>query len=578
MSKVLKHCGPNRVVKPRTGNCVLISNVEIKKLLKEGYIVESPSGPPGPAGPGPKPVVPKPSKPSKVIEKCPDGVRYRNPKTNRCVMLLNKDIQELLRRGYTLQDGFKLIDVDIKKVDVTDPDVIDDADAKVIVPENVDNVTQLVICGKNKVINPQTGRCIDLNGPTGKKLTSKPYVIVNPPELPKPSPKPPKPSPKPVEPSPKPVVPKSVSSKLNKLDVNEDGYVSIKEYLDSVQSLGESEKPEGAFYHFSQTYFGISFIVALIINKMAPINDIACIPITQLCTFVNKKRKQVKLIRGETDKITETVYMERCLHMRDEPSFKDFTFRRDFSYYLSTILIAGVPFYDVNNKKRLKSIYNNMAVLVSPSLRDQVMKCKQDKKRMVICNVALYSNSIFAKYEIDPEDKIGHSNLVIFDMDRRIVERFDPHGNNTYTKVYDTDDDTTKRKDFKFGLKDKKLISKALFDQAVIDTMLQAELKKILPEFTYKGVNETVPYLGPQIKADAYNGLCLTWSYMYAVLRILNADMSPAEVTIRMIQGSSKDVLDKILRFQKFMIKLLQKEDPHMLQYYISDKLSALNK
>ena len=160
-------------------------------------------------------------------------------------------------------------------------------------------------------------------------------------------------------------------------------------------------------------------------------------------------------------------------------------------------------------------------------------------------------------------------------MERRIMERFDPRGNNTYTKVYDTDDDTLLRKDFKFGLKDKKLKSKALFqfDQAIIDKKLQVELQKMFPEFTYKGVNETVPYLGPQIKADAYDGLCITWSYMYAILRILNADMSPAEVTVRMIQGSSQDVLDKLLRFQKFMIRLLQKQPKNIISTYFEDML-----
>ena len=110
----------------------------------------------------------------------------------------------------------------------------------------------------------------------------------------------------------------------------------------------------------------------------------------------------------------------------------------------------------------------------------------------------------------------------------------------------------------KFGINKKK--SKALFNQFLIDKELSNKFKKELPNYTYYGTNDTTPYLGPQIKADEYAGLCVTWSCMYMVLRLLNPDLEPADITIKMIDGTPKELRNRILRFQKFIIRTLSKE------------------
>ena len=64
--------------------------------------------------------------------------------------------------------------------------------------------------------------------------------------------------------------------------------------------------------------------------------------------------------------------------------------------------------------------------------------------------------------------------------------------------------------------------------------------------------------MGPQIKVDEYDGLCVTWSCMYMILRLLNPDLNPADVTVKMIDGSPKQIKNRVLRFQKFIIRTLQ--------------------
>ena len=183
---------------------------------------------------------------------------------------------------------------------------------------------------------------------------------------------------------------------------------------------------------------------------------------------------------------------------------------------------------------------------------------------MVVCDLTLLSSDDFKK--------TSHANVLIFDTKRKTIERFDPHGGSEYSDtklVYDNDNnDIIGRKDFKFGkklnsfgiLKPGKKKSSALFNQVFIDLKLQTRLQVELPNYRYYGTNDTTPYLGPQIKADEFGGLCVTWSCMYMVLRLLNPDLTPAEVTIKMIDGTPEQLKDRILKFQKFIIRTVSKE------------------
>ena len=143
-----------------------------------------------------------------------------------------------------------------------------------------------------------------------------------------------------------------------------------------------------------------------------------------------------------------------------------------------------------------------VGTLGSISILEGIRNCEKDNKYMVVCDLTLLMTQDFSD--------ASHSNVLIFDTKRKTIERFDPHGANEYSNLklaYDTERNSTGRKDFKFGNNNNnKLKSSALFNQVSIDLKLKKYMKRVLPNYTYYGTNDTTPYLGPQLKADEYAG------------------------------------------------------------------------
>ena len=526
-----KNCPRGKVVNPATGRCVFKDSPVLKKTLKPSkpspmkiVQVKGP-GPVGPVGP------------SKVLIKCGKDM-YINPKTKRCVQLKNKDIQKLLKQGYTFSDPSGPSGPVIDKVPINDKDNKNDPGVKVLVPPDSDNMVKLVYCGPGKVINPVTGRCVLLSGPMGKKLTSVPYVIVNPPSGPQKVPyfKEPKKVPK-------------LKGPLTSLDQDGDNYISVREYLDAVESKGPQEKSSVNFAFYNQRDLGILFILTLIKNQRGPIHKIGCIPLYHLCVYKNRNGTYYTM---KNINIYGKLSCDRTAEFYEGSTVNTY----------ASIIIFDAP---MNTSKTSK----DMTILTPPNLAELIRNCEKDNKYMVVSDLTLM--------QTDDPTQTSHANVLIFDTQRKTIERFDPHGGNEYSDVklaYDTtiNTDSYGRKDFmfgknKFGLDKpgndnlgKKKKSQALFNQFLIDNALKSKFIKILPDYKYYGTNETTPYLGPQIKADEYDGLCVTWSCMYIVLRLLNPQLSPAEVTLKMIDGTPNDLRNRILRFQKFIIKTLQKE------------------
>lgn len=532
-------CKRGKVRNPATGRCVKRNS----PVLRKKYTPRSlPVGPVGPY---------------KTILSCGPNM-YINPKTKRCVQFKNKDVQAYLKRGYVLETPMdpSLIDVKVDKykvpsvipfmkpigpvgpigpigpikldkVNINNPNV--DTDVKVLVPppQIKQGVKTLIYCGPGKVINPETGKCVLLKSDIGKRLTSGPYVIVNPPAMP----------PKgPVVTKNKDVkinIPKpKINKNLTALDTDGDGYVSIKEYLDNVESLGPQELSKGKnFAFYNQRDLGIVFILDLIKNFNGPVSKIGCIPLFTLCVYKDS---------------TGNFYTKKSLI--GSPACD----RTGGEYYDGSIVNTFASIAILNAP--LRNTTTIPIILTPPNLRETLNKCEQDGKYMIVCDLTLLSGDSF--------NDTSHANVLVFDIRRKTIERFDPHGGNYYSNVtlaYDPESNIGYgRKDFKFGIVNKQIKSTALFDQVKIDIKLQQKFSVELPEYTFNGTNITTPYLGPQIKADEFDGLCVTWSCMYMLMRLLNPDMSPADVTIKMIDGTPKELKNRILRFQKFIIRRLQ--------------------
>jgi hypothetical protein len=541
--KVLVKCGENKYINPITKKCIYIAPNIIQRLLLNGYIIEDNTHLKLDIDSDHS--KPKLEQKKKILVKCGEN-KYINPKTKRCVQLKNKDIQEYLKKGYQLESSLDQYTnpVPVPKIPINDPNIVDDKDTKVLVPPNPQQTVKLVYCGPGKVINPETGRCILLSSPIGKKLTSVPYVIINPPSKPQKTPQfiPKDPSiPKPQKgPYEKKPFPKTKPELIKTgLDTDEDNYVSVKEYLDAVESLGPQEKSSGSsFYAYNQRDLGITFLLTLIKNFKGPVHKIGCIPLFALCVYIDSKGIFYTMSNIKTPGNDRPL----C-RMNDE--FYD-------GNYITTY--ASIAIYNAPRNR----VFNRspMSILIPPNLPELIKLCENDNKYMVVCDLTLL-------FGTNPKET-SHANVLIFDTRHKTIERFDPHGGNEYidTKlVYDSyQNEGVGRKDFSFGINDNKKRSNALFNQFEIDMRLSERFQKILPNYNYFGTNDTTPYLGPQIKADDFAGLCVTWSCMYMVLRLLNPDLSPAEVTIKMIDGTPKELKNRILRFQKFIIRTLSKE------------------
>ena len=255
---------------------------------------------------------------------------------------------------------------------------------------------------------------------------------------------------------------------LTSLDKNEDGYISIKEYLDSVESLGPKEESKGNFKFYAQRNLAILFILTLIKNKKKYINKIACVPLFILCMY------QLPF-PGMPYYTMKNIIKDKKLTCPDNYAFTE----GSISSTLSSIFVLNAPL----NSSTFK-IFDRPQILTPPNLREIIHRCETDGKYMVICNLTLSSS--------DHMNQTTHANVLIFDTSRKTIERFDPHGGNQYF-------DVMFKYDYNYGkylgIKNK---SRTKYNQDALDIAIRNKLREDLPEYLYYGCSSVTPYLGPQ--------------------------------------------------------------------------------
>jgi len=130
-------------------------------------------------------------------------------------------------------------------------------------------------------------------------------------------------------------------------------------------------------------------------------------------------------------------------------------------------------------------------------------------------------------------ERSGHKNALLIDHRRKIIERFEPHGEET-----------------------------AIEGWKFVDEVAPVALERLLPGYRYEPASASCPrfpsYLrsaywtpdersrlfpGPQaLSAEGQlgaAGYCLCWSWMYLTLRILNPSWTPAQIQWQMNRGGS---------------------------------------
>lgn len=136
----------------------------------------------------------------------------------------------------------------------------------------------------------------------------------------------------------------------------------------------------------------------------------------------------------------------------------------------------------------------------------------------------------------NPQNLGSHANMVFFYPKTKTAELFEPHGHGSTTsqKHRDLLKKTLKSK---YGYKLKPLIT-------------------------------SCPYFGPQQRANAFKGMCTTWSVMITQLYFMNhKTMSLLEVQKQLLESFTRgELVDMILKYNK-KLEMYLKRQPYRLLY-----------
>lgn len=189
------------------------------------------------------------------------------------------------------------------------------------------------------------------------------------------------------------------------------------------------------------------------------------------------------------------------------------------SYFLCASTGAKITFTNSRCKKHKKfKMFKGVLVLnvletqpsffFPPDFKNKIVSCKQ---RFFVVGFGLYPGS---------DLEVGHSNALIFDTFLRTVERYEPSGRANKKLDHDI-----------------------------------AKYMKSLLGASWKYVD----VVGTQEQADNFNGMCITFSLLYILLRLLNPDVKSVRLRKYLQQKTEHGKLgDDILRLNRFVAETLR--------------------
>ena len=150
-----------------------------------------------------------------------------------------------------------------------------------------------------------------------------------------------------------------------------------------------------------------------------------------------------------------------------------------------------------------------------------IKKCQYEGIRLVYFTLSIkYTKSWFT-----------HANMVIIDLQKKTLERFEPHG---CSRMYDNNKVDDFMKNF------------------VLDYLQ-------LNKYTYIKPTDISSTIGIQIKGDSFGGMCVTISAMYLHMRVLNIDIKQKKIIDYFLKMSNPKLKNTILKFAKYIENTLKK-------------------
>jgi hypothetical protein len=185
--------------------------------------------------------------------------------------------------------------------------------------------------------------------------------------------------------------------------------------------------------------------------------------------------------------------------------------------------------------------YEDVDELIVPvKLINKIQKCIDSNLRFIYFIFMIDNKS----------NNSNHANVIIIDLYKKTIERFEPHGNRN---------DKLEKK---------------------INNAIKIRLLKILElnNFTYISPLDISPKFGLQAKSDAYTGMCLTYSMLYLQLRLMNPDIIQKELVNYLLQMDHKKLRILVLKYAKFIEITLKKYEYQINENdeYLYDKWNDL--
>lgn len=250
-------------------------------------------------------------------------------------------------------------------------------------------------------------------------------------------------------------------------------FVTVDQFLHEHESRGPLERPSAGteFESYASFDLDIRFLLALA-RQREPLMHIVCIPDFVLCWHGDHMVAHTSA---------------GC------PIGTDLQVR------------AGVVATDTNTKHPLLWFPDGAV--------DAICRCAHP---FVVCNFGLYPKTDLLQ---------GHANALVFDVKRRVIERYEPMGRADKNDTLDR----------------------------VLKTRFETMMGK---GWTYYGTLRSAPRRGAQAISDAFAGLCVTYSLMYVLLRLLNPTQSATQIQKQTVQGN---VRRTALRLNKTVIETLRR-------------------
>jgi hypothetical protein len=253
----------------------------------------------------------------------------------------------------------------------------------------------------------------------------------------------------------------------------------------------------------------------------------------------NLSRSAVKNNLDSFVSINDFLAVEMSMGPKESPGNIDYSYQSQHNIFnYITILQNHYNFNEILCTPNFITKYGNNYMAVTSvvffgDINQIVIPIKLKNK----INNCMNKNIRFINFQFiidhSKNDKVNHVNMIIIDLFKKTVERFEPFGS--------LGKDTEKKANHAIAIRLFKVLE--------------------LTDFKYLSPLDISPEFGPQQKADAYGGMCVTFSMLYLQLRLMNPDIVQKEIVNYLLQKSAKELKNLVLRYAKFIEIALKKYD-----------------